>query len=207
MKVRRKMLSALLVSAVLVLAATPALATPEVDQGPEETQNPPGYSEPYACTGYDLMATWVSAAGNSYTTTGNVCLFFANANNVVYIGAVARFKCYRNGVLYGGGGFGCRWAFNSVTQHKAAAGNWVTNFNTSHNWIDPGATTFTYDSGRDWGPAAQPVYEGVDCRALTRSTQSSYHRVRFKVADGTEHVVNMSPNPHIGSAANDCPTT
>src|SRR6266545_4878206 len=105
-EVRPKVLSAVLVSAVLVLAATPALATPEVDQGPEETQNPPGYSEPYACTGYDLMATWVSAAGNSYTTTGNVCLFFANANNVVYIGAVARFRCYRNGVPYGGGGFG-----------------------------------------------------------------------------------------------------
>jgi hypothetical protein len=204
MKVRRKVLSALLVSAVLVLAATPALATPEVHQRPEEPQAVAGPSEPFACTGYDLMATWVSAAGNRYTTNGNVCLYNFN-DGTLYKGAVARFRCYRNGEPYGGGGFGCRWAFNSVTQHKAAAGNWVTNFVTSDNWVLPGATTFTQDSGRAWGTAAQPVYAGVDCRALTRSTQSSYHRVRFKVADGTEHVVNMSPNPHIGSAANDCP--
>jgi hypothetical protein len=157
--------------------------------------NPPGYQEPHACSGYTSMASFADP-GDNYTTTSNVCGFYAYVNGQWYTGTIVRFKCYRNGIL----SQRCRWAWNMVTQRQADAGNWVTVISGDYVWPNNGG--FSGDSNRIWG-AAHLRYLGVGCRGAIRSTATQLYRVRFNTADSGEQLRNMGPDPHLtGTWAN-----
>jgi hypothetical protein len=176
-------------------------AAMDADKVPATTETTDQFSEPFACSGYTGMAWHVTEAGNVYRTDANVCGFYYDLSSIANTGTVARFKCYRNGQLYGAGAGGCRWLWNQITQYKNSSGNWVTVI--SNNLLLPDDGTFAADSGRVWGES-HTRYSGYSCRGAIRSTTTTDFRVRFKLADGSEVVKHMYPDPLISGTWGRC---
>jgi hypothetical protein len=102
------------------------------------------------CSGYNTVAT-LSSSGHRLSTQVNVCVNLSgyDGGKALYT-AVARYKCYRDGVLFGGGTGGCRWQGHL----KVYAGGTTPNqLMTDYFWAVPGSTSsaFWSDSDRIYG--------------------------------------------------------
>jgi hypothetical protein len=113
----------------------------------------PASADLSACIGYSTVASISDKTGtHRLSTQGNVCLNFAGYDGGKALWtAVARYKCYRDGVLFGDGVTGgCRWQGHL----KVYAGyTSASNLMTDRFWAVPGSTssTFISDSGRIYG--------------------------------------------------------
>jgi hypothetical protein len=105
------------------------------------------------CSGYHTLAS-ISSSGHRLSTQGQICGAFHGFSGDKYgWGPVARFKCYRDGVLFGSGTGGCRWK-GSVSSYLDRSGL-VTHVH-SDSFQKPPSTdgTFWADSGRIYGDPA-----------------------------------------------------
>jgi hypothetical protein len=102
------------------------------------------------CSGYTTVAS-ISSSGHRLSTQANVCVNLSGySGGKALWTAVARYKCYRDGVLFGDGTGGCRWQGHL----KVYAGyTSASNLMTDRFWAVPGSTssTFISDSGRIYG--------------------------------------------------------
>jgi len=112
-----------------------------------------GASPAYAlsgCSGYTTVAS-LSASGHRLSTQANVCVNLTGYDGGKALWtAVARYKCYRDGVLFGDGTGGCRWQGHL----KVYAGYSSTSqLMTDRFWAVPGSTSSSFwsDSNRIYG--------------------------------------------------------
>lgn len=102
------------------------------------------------CNDYTTVAS-LSANGHRLSTQAIVCvnLYGYDGGKALYT-AVARYKCYRDGVLFGDGTGGCRWQ----GRLKVYAGYTSTSqLMSDYFWAVPGSTSSSFwsDSGRIYG--------------------------------------------------------
>lgn len=168
----QRALLALMVAVATLTLATPASAEPA----------------PFSCGGYETVASHRTAAGNLYSTQVNVCLF--DATGTLDLGVVARFKCFRNGVLYGEGTGGCRWTWNQVLQRSPNHITWESL--RSNDFCVTCGGSYVADSGRKYGTTRYSLNPGYTFRGATRSTATQAYQVRFYLADGTTVLKNMA---------------
>jgi hypothetical protein len=144
---------------------------------------------PFACSGYEnASATITTPAGNTYKTIGNACLF--DSTGTFDIGAVARFKCIRNGVVWGAGYGGCRWVWNQVMQRSNDGGTtWQTMTSNDNCYTCEGE--FVADTGRWYGNQIYALWCGYALRAATRGTATQPYLVRIHFPDGSERLLGM----------------
>jgi len=102
----------------------------------------------YGCTPYATLAS-ISSSGHRLSTQGTVCLRYmggSTTNNWLDWEVVARFKCYRDGVLFGDGTGGCRW-----DGHLRLAESDSPTKDEYFAWPGSGSSSFYPDSGRIYG--------------------------------------------------------
>lgn len=102
------------------------------------------------CSGYTTVAS-LSASGHRLSTQLNVCVNLSgyDGGKALYT-AVARYKCYRDGVLFGDGTGGCRWQGHL----KLYAGyTSASQLMSDYFWAVPGSSSSSFwsDSGRIYG--------------------------------------------------------
>lgn len=102
------------------------------------------------CSGYTTVSS-LSASGHRLSTQANVCVNLTgyDGGRALYT-AVARYKCYRDGVLFGDGTGGCRWQGHL----KVYAGSTsASQLMTDRFWAVPGSTSSSFwsDSQRIYG--------------------------------------------------------
>ena len=130
-----------------------------------------------ACTGYETVAIWNTAAGNLYRSERRVCAEESGTDPVGGVGdyrAVARFRCLRNGVSYAG----CRFETYVNMQAYVTGGNWTDWSAEDYECYTCGGA-FVADSGRLY----EDEFHHAD-GAWIRAIASGGH-TRFKLADGT----------------------
>jgi hypothetical protein len=172
----RRVLVAMLLSVAFVLVGmVPAGAHDSTDLIPAES-----------CTGEQQTAFHVTAAGNLYEDTVNVCVGVpVQGADFWTVEGVVRHRCYRNAAIYDG----CRWTSTVETQWKLEnIPDW--HVHSSVGWCVPCGTPETTgwrtDSGREWAGH-------LDDHDLMRVRgKSEAGQVRFLLADGTEVLKNMS---------------
>lgn len=102
------------------------------------------------CSGYTTVSS-LSASGHRLSTQANVCVNLAgyDGGKALYT-AVARYKCYRDGVLFGDGTGGCRWQGHLKVYAGSASASQLM---TDRFWAVPGSTSsaFWSDSQRIYG--------------------------------------------------------
>jgi hypothetical protein len=117
----------------------------------------------WGCTPYNTLAS-VSASGHRLSTQGTVCLQYMGPTVFTESwDVVTRFKCYRDGVLFGQGTGGCRWAWFMVQERSSG--------NVSERQAWPGLGEPYYeDSGRQFGAPASS-HDGDSIRGCMRNGQ------------------------------------
>jgi hypothetical protein len=141
----------------------------------------------YACTGYQSVASHVTAAGNVYESRRNVCVspYSFNTTSSTWEGVV-RNTCWRNNVEYGDGTGGCRWTgyIDLQVDFFEPGGSIQTLAHTS--WCYTCGGTFVQDSGRHFSShGAMNDIDSPAVRAVANNAQ-----VRFYLADGSEVLKN-----------------
>jgi hypothetical protein len=199
----RRVLSILTVLVGLSLLASPVSAVEDTTMVVGKTGDGSGsttvaddsvYSDPLYCSGYATLASHKTAAGNVYSTQGNVCLYYLQLEPSQW-GTVTRYKCYRNGQLYGDGTGGCRWTWNQAFQTSPDSTSWTTR--QSQDWCVTCGGTYVSDTGRNWGNTYSVGRTYI--RGVSRSSASTADQVRFYLADGTTVLKNMSDRfSHVG---------
>jgi hypothetical protein len=110
----------------------------------------PASATDYACLGYEYAAS-VTSSGHTLSTKINICGSETTIGGPQPYswGVVAHAKCYRDGVLFGDGTGGCRWA-GHLTMYLADASPDQKIIDTS--WAYPGSLNGSYvsDSGRQY---------------------------------------------------------
>lgn len=171
---RRVLLTLLAVVAVLGLLAVPAHA---------HQSNTIFYN----CTGYQSVASHVTAGGNVYESRRNLCLspYSFNTTSSEWE-VVVRETCWRNNVEYGDGTGGCRWSgwVDLQSDYFGQGGTIVTGEHTS--WCYTCGGTYVQDSGRHY-TNHQP-YNDID-NAYLRGVANNTD-VRFYLADGSTVLKN-----------------
>jgi hypothetical protein len=120
----------------------------------------------WGCTPYSTLAS-VSSSGHRLSTQGTVCLEYRGPGvlGTNQWDVVTRFKCYRDGVLFGDGTGGCRWAWY-MAQERSTPGS-LSEF---HAWPGDGLAGYWSDSGRDYG-AFLSSSDGTSIRGCIRNGQ------------------------------------
>jgi hypothetical protein len=134
----------------------------------------------WGCTPYSTLAS-MSSSGHRLSTQGTVCLRYRGPTLWTEAwDVVTRFKCYRDGVLFGEGTGGCRWDWTFVQNRSDGD---VSEFQA---W--PGAgEPFYADSGRQFGAPASS-HDGDSIRGCVRNG-----RVHFVGATGIDYgLFNMA---------------
>jgi hypothetical protein len=142
---------------------------------------------PVYCSGYGTLA---STEDGIYSTRGNICMF--ESTGTFDVGAVARFQCFRYGVLFGSGTGGCRWVWNQVLQRSNDNVHWQTMTSNDNCYTCEGI--FVDDSQRWYGNQIYALWCGYTLRAATRKTSVQPYRVRFYRTSGAEVLVDMATN-------------
>jgi hypothetical protein len=159
----RKLALALLTAAALALPVLPAHGSTGAGQSTSGPNAAPQrvkttsltaaiLAEPIitSCSGYHTLAS-ISSSGHRLSTKGQICGAYWGSDGDRYIwGPVARFKCYRDDVLFGSGTGGCRWK-GSVSSYQDVLG---TKYHVHSDWFQkPPSTdgTFWADSNRIYG--------------------------------------------------------
>ena len=163
---------------VLVLAALSLLTGLFVATAP-----PAAADSLWGCTPYNTLAS-VSSSGHRLSTQGTVCLNYVGPGSLGtnQWEVVNRFKCYRDGVLFGNGTGGCRWD-GSQEQERVNATD------TGEHFAVPGSSSSSYwsDSDRIYG-ARISSYDGTDIRGCLRGG-----RVHFMGTTGIDYgLFNMA---------------
>jgi hypothetical protein len=112
----------------------------------------PASASDVSCSGYTTVSS-MESAGHRLSTQANICVNDVGPGATSYwaYGAVMHFKCYRDGVLFGDGTGGCRWAgrvaLYDLTSNKTVFDQY---------WDNPGSSTTAYiqDSGREYSATA-----------------------------------------------------
>jgi hypothetical protein len=156
---------------LILLATLAALAVPVL-------LAPPASAVDYSCLGYQYAAS-VTANGHQLSTEINVCGNYdgnVGGGNPYSWGTVAHAKCYRDGVLFGSGTGGCRWA-GHLTVYLADASPDIKIIDTF--WAAPGSSSGLYisDSGRQFSQTT-PLAGG--------------HLLRFCAENGQVHFVGAT---------------
>jgi hypothetical protein len=96
----------------------------------------------------ETTVSMLSASGHTLTTTAVVCGYFVDDGGSPTWAPIARFRCYRDGVLFGDGTGGCRWQGTLSTYRNGE-------FIAGGSFAVPGSTSTSYwsDSGRIYGTA------------------------------------------------------
>jgi hypothetical protein len=167
---------------LVVVALLAALAIPAAPAGAHDST-----SVFYGCTD-DVVAYYVTAAGNEYETTRNVCagVYAIAGGNAWHMEGVERLRCYRNDAVWDG----CRWAGSNVETQARLESNPTWIIHSSVEWSYPGGTV----GSTGWRTDSLRRYAGhfADGDATLVRGAGKGGQVRFRLADGNDVLMNMS---------------
>jgi hypothetical protein len=161
----------------------------QVSQAPEAQ----AANEVHDCT----PETWVDALfanGHELSTSVVVCGYFIDDGGSPTWAPIARFRCYRDGFLFGDGTGGCRWQGSLTNGTRLSASSFAV----------PGSASTSYwsDSGRIYGQAR--TYSNSDtvtwCQEDFPLNGIVHYRGISGIDYGTYNMANTCTNGHPAGA-------
>jgi hypothetical protein len=113
----------------------------QVSQAPQAQAD----NEVHACIPETEVAA-LSANGHRLSTTAVVCGYYLTYDGGPIWAPIARFRCYRDGVLFGDGTGGCRWQGTLATYRNGSLDH-----GNSFAVLGSTSTSYWSDSGRIYG--------------------------------------------------------
>jgi hypothetical protein len=136
------------------------------------------------CTGYKVRVS-ITRNGHTLDTRGNVCgAFYEQSAGQFKWGPVVRWKCYRDGVLFGSGTGGCRWK-GSISSYK----NGGHSYSSAYQVPPSSNSAFWEDSGRIFGGAKW--YTAADSLKMCQDDWI-YDNYGFEVGNGVVHFMGIT---------------